>query len=136
MQGRFWIINSDHTLNNFLKRVNDEYAIHRYLLAKLETGKTRTEQQNAALHVFLRMVAEALNEKGITFEMFFKPGFEVPWTEEIVKDHVWRPLQKALTGEVKTSNATRTDYSEVYDHLNVKLAEHGIHVPWPTKDNK
>lgn len=134
MQGEFWIINSEEKLSNAITELRDMWNLHRWVTVQFKSGKTRTAKQNASLHLYLRMLANELNERGITFEQFFKEGFQVPWTDKIVKDNVWRPLQEAVTGEGKTSKASRRDYSKVYDPLNEKLASFGIHVPWPEKE--
>lgn len=111
------------------------------LLKRLDEGKstkveiiheTRTDKQNNALHLYLSQVAKVLNDKGITFEMFFKEGYQVEWSMEIVKNECWRPIQKALTGKQSTTKPKTADYIDIYEYLNRKLAEHGVHVPWPS----
>ena len=134
MSGEFWITNSTTTRSDFLVFARKTMDEHPYVMWEWVFGNFRSGKQNNALHVFCRLVAMELNAKGITFETFFKKGFEVPWTESIVKDNIWKPLQKAITGTEETSGARTTDYPKVYDHLNLKLSEHGIYVPWPVKD--
>lgn len=116
-------------------------AHYEFLLARLEEGKetsveihrgNRTDKQNSALHLYLSQVAKELNDKGITFEMFFNEGYRVEWTMEICKNELWRPIQKAITGKQSTTKPSTAQYPEIYDYLNRKLAEHSIHVPWPS----
>lgn len=49
----------------------------------------RTEQQRKSLHLWFRHTAKALNEAGISQEVFMaaliKHGLDVPWTEEAFK---------------------------------------------------
>ena len=94
----------------------------------------RTSKQQAALEVYCRMVAEELNEKGITMTQFFKGGFEVPFSQQIVKDHLWKPIQKVVLGIESTTDADTCGYNQVFEPLNLKLADWGIHVPWPEKE--
>jgi len=62
----------------------------------------------------------------------WKQGIALEWTGEDVKERLWKPVQKALTGEEKTSKAITLDYPAVYEVLNRKIAsETGVHVPWP-----
>jgi hypothetical protein len=100
----------------------------------VKTGKQRTNIQNACLHLYCTHVSEALNDAGISFTQFFKNGYEVPWSMEIVKDQMWRPIQKAITDKESTTEPLTNQYPKIYDYLNLKLGEHGIHVPWPSKE--
>lgn len=134
-QGEFSIVNSEDKLNHLLTELANLWNEHKFISVQVKTGKTRTQKQNAALHVYLRMLADELNNQGITIQQFFDEGYEMPWTPEIVKDNIWRVIQKAVIGEEKTSKAERPDYSKVYDILNKKLSESGIHIPWPEKND-
>jgi hypothetical protein len=116
-------------------------AHYEFLLARLEEGKEtsveiirkpRTDKQNNSLHLYLSQVAKALNDRNITFQMFFNEGYQVEWTKEICKNELWRPIQKAVTGKQSTTKPKTDQYSEIYEYLNRKLAEHGVHVPWPS----
>jgi tRNA U54 and U55 pseudouridine synthase Pus10 len=104
-----------------------------YVEVTYKIGNTRTNLQNNALHTYCNKVAIELNERGITFTDFFNPGFEVPWSKEIVKEQVWKPVQKAMTGEESTTKPKTNEYPKIYDQINLKLAEYGIHVPWPVR---
>lgn len=89
----------------------------------------RTDQQNRALHLWLRQVADQLQEKHYDFRDI---KVEVRPTEHLVKEYMWRPIQKALYGEVSTTELERAQVADVYDHLNKLLGERfAIHVPWP-----
>jgi hypothetical protein len=98
-----------------------------------KVDKQRTPTQNRCMHKFCNDVAEAMNDQGITFNMFFNPGFEMPWTKEIYLDNVWRVIQKAITGHDSTTRPTPKQYIEIYEILNRKHSEFGFHVPWPNR---
>lgn len=97
--------------------------------------KQRTNQQNKALHLYCRMLAEALNDAGLDQREVLKPGVEIPWNEESVKNSLWRPIQQAMLDIESTADAETTDYSQVYEvltrHLQQKL---GVNGPiWPNR---
>jgi len=94
---------------------------------------SRTLSQNAALHLWCEQVAQELNEHQLTCSNFFKEGHGVKFTKQIVKDEIWRPVQRAVTGEDSTRKPTKVQYGEIFDHVNGKLAEYGIHIEWPTE---
>ena len=77
-----------------------------YVVWEVDFGKPRTGKQNNALHVFCRLVAEELNKNGYSVESFFKEGVEIPFSAEIVKEHIWRPIQKAITDKDSTADLT------------------------------
>lgn len=129
------IINSEKSLYDHIDYLRAQFKIHHYLRVDVLTGKQRTPTQNKCVHLYCEQVSEELTNKGITFDMFFKPGFQVPWNKETVKENVWRPLQIAICNKVSTTEPLTTDYNKIYDYVNLKLADYEIHVPWPSKES-
>lgn len=130
------IINSKQSLESYKAFLDRQFEKDKYLRVTLKTGKQRSLTENGALHLFCTQLAEAMNDAGFDFRVFVKEGYPVKFTPELVKDYIWRPIQKAITGHESTKKAERGQYSEVYDALNLKLAEYGIHIPWPSKDRE
>jgi len=130
------IIDSQKALYDHIDYLREQFDEHKYLRTDTKTGKQRTSTQNASLHLYCQMIADELTERGINFEKFFKQGFEVPWTMEIVKDNIWRPVQIAICGEESTTKVLTSDYQKIYDPLNVKLIEMGMGIPWPSKHTR
>lgn len=128
-----YTINSEKSLYDHIDYLRSQFKKHKYLRIDVKTGKQRSDQQRKALQVYCKNVAYVLNDKGITFKMFFKDGFEVPWTMDIVKDEVWRPVQRAILNKESTTKPLTNEYQQVFEPLNLKLSEWGIHVPWPVK---
>jgi hypothetical protein len=128
------IINSKQSLEAYKTFLDAQFDQHKYLRPSLKTGKQRTSTQNASLHLFCDMLANALNDAGFDFRAFVKEGYAVPFTDDLVKDYIWRPIQKAITGKESTTKPETHQYALIYDAVNTKLVEHGIYVPWPSKD--
>ncbi len=85
---------------------------------EVKTSNQRTPPQNAALHLWLRNLATALNDAGYDIKAFpFKQGIELSWSEHTCKELIWRPVQEALTGKESTTEASKTEYGDVYVHL-------------------
>lgn len=99
-----------------------------------ETG-VRTLNQNSALHLGLQMIADALNHSGNDMRKVLKPEVEIPFTVESVKEFLWRPIQKVLTGKKSTTELTKIEPSEIWDVLMRHLGEkHEIeYLPFPSK---
>lgn len=107
------------------------------LPARMElTAGTRTLRQNSALHLWLGMVAKALNDAGADMKRTLRHDAEIPWTPEAVKEHLWRPVQEAMVGVESTADAERKDYAQVEETLARNIAQRvGVTLPpWPKKD--
>lgn len=131
-----WTVNSEEQMRAFMKHFNDQWIKHKFIRAKLSTGKQRTNLQNAALHRYCELLASNLNEKGFDMHMVLNNDIEVPWTKELVKELIWRPVQKSQTQEASTTKAERVDYSKVYDIINRYIGgKFGISVEWPERGN-
>lgn len=103
------------------------------LSVKRKTSK-RTLKQNAALHTFFTLLADALNGAGYSVPYvlkFFR--VELDWSLDSVKELLWRPTQKALIKKKSTTQLDKqTDINLIYEHLNRSLGEKlGIHVDFP-----
>ena len=103
---------------------------------EVKIEKQRTNLQNKALHKYFSMVSEALNAAGIDMRTFFKEGVDIPWSETLVKERIWKPVQEIVIAKGSTADAETHEYAQVYEILNRKLAEYGIHVSWPSRFNR
>ena len=128
------IIDSQKALYDHIDYLRSQFDEHKYLRTDTKTGKQRTSTQNKCVHLYCEQVSQELTGKGITFDMFFNPGFEVPWNMLTVKENIWRPLQIAICDKVSTTEPLTTDYNKIYEYVNLKLSDYGIHVPWPSKE--
>lgn len=133
-QGEFWVVNNKHSLQVFTKHIEHLYDTKGYVTLKWRTGKTRTHKQNNALHVYCRMLSEALNDAGYDMKKTLKQEAEIPWTTELVKQYLWKPVQEAVTGADSTSTAGTEDYDKVHQVLSKHLSEKfNVYIPFPAK---
>ena len=133
-QGEFWVVNNKHSLQVFTKHIEHLYDTKGYVTLKWRTGKTRTHKQNNALHVYCRMLSEALNDAGYDMKKTLKQEVEIPWTTELVKQYLWKPVQEVVTGADSTSTAGTEDYDKVHQVLSKHLSEKfNVYIPFPAK---
>lgn len=129
------IINSQASLNAFMTHLQSEFEKHKYLKIAVKTGKQRTLTQNAALHLYCQMLADAFNDAGMDMKTVLKDEVEIPWTMESTKNHLWKPIQKIVTGKESTTKPLTHEYGEIYEVLSRFLSEKkGVFVPWPSND--
>ncbi len=95
----------------------------------------RTNRQNNALHVLFKLLADELNESGLDMRKTLKPGVEIPWTGDSVKEYLWRPIQQAQLNKKSTTELTTKEIDAVFDTINRHIGEKfGLFVPFPSID--
>jgi len=94
----------------------------------------RTALQNRAIRKFWSMLAEGLNNAGLDWRKVLKPEVEVPWSESMAGEMLWRPVQKAMYNTESTTQLETGHVKEVYETLNRHLSQKfGLHVPFPER---
>ena len=130
------VINSKQSLDAYIAHLEAQFEQHKYLRVTLKTGKQRSLPENNAMHRYCDQLAKALNDAGLDFRQTLRQDIEVPWNGDLVKDFLWRPVQKAMTGHTSSKKPDRGQYGKIYETLNRHTsAKWGLFVPWPCKDN-
>lgn len=128
-------IASQSDLQGFVNLLNESIKTFGPVTLSLEPAeRQRTLTQNRCLHLYCELLADALNDAGYDMLKVLKPGAEIPWTKNSVKEHLWKPIQQAMTAKASTTEPTTVEYQDVYRALDRHLSEKlGISVPWPTR---
>tara|TARA_Y100000034_G_C6594633_1_gene258436 strand:- start:58 stop:375 length:318 start_codon:yes stop_codon:yes gene_type:complete len=96
----------------------------------------RTEKQNNSLHAYCQGLADELNSAGLDMRVVLKPEYEIPWTKESVKEHLWRTAQTYMFSKKSTTELSTDEISQVYEVVNRHIAKHGISVPFPSTEEQ
>ena len=100
-----------------------------------KAAKRRTTTQNAAAHKWFRDIAMALNDAGYSVNDRHVIKMDVPFTEEIVKSHMFSKIIDSMFDEPKTSRLTKSQMSEAVEVMNRLLADNwNIYVPFPSEE--
>lgn len=95
----------------------------------------RTLSQNAAMHKFFQMLSDDLTNAGLDMQKTLKPGVSIPWTPEMTKLLLWKPIQDAMYSKDSTTSLTTKEVNAVYEVLIRHLAEKfNITTPFPGED--
>lgn len=95
----------------------------------------RTPQQNKALNLYLRELAQALNDAGLDMTVVLNPGVAIPWNQDMAKEFLWRPIQKVMTRKESTTQLDKLDVSSIYEVLDRHIAEKfGVRVDFPSDE--
>lgn len=70
----------------------------------------RTIQQNKALHLWFRMLANTLNENGVDMATILsKFIIDIPATEHNIKEDIFKPVMFAMYGKRSTTNLLKKE---------------------------
>lgn len=95
--------------------------------------KTRTSQQNRALHLYFAQLAEALNDAGMDMRAVIRTNVEIPWTPLSIKEYLWRPVQNKSLHKKSTTELTIGEIDKIYEVVNKVVGERtGVHIPFPS----
>ena len=99
--------------------------------------KKRTLKQNKSLHKYCDMLADELNMAGYDMKKVLKPGIDIMWTPESVKNYLWRPVMHAMFDKISTTELETKDVTKVYETLNRHTASRfGISVVFPSEEEQ
>ncbi len=100
-----------------------------------EIKATRTTKQNAALHVYYGIISESLNELGMTFQYTGLTGkmLELPYNEKLVKETIWRDVQRSLFGIESTTEINTQQINQIIDVITEFFSRKGVVIEFPCK---
>ncbi len=91
-----------------------------------------TPNQRNALHLYFEMLACALNNAGYDMKKTLKEEVEIPWQKMMVKEYLWKPIEKIMVDKDSTEEMTNKDVNEIYKVLDRHIAQKfGVSVPFP-----
>lgn len=100
----------------------------------------RTIKQNSSLHLYCSQMAEELNNGGIDFKKYLEVverRLDVPWTMQLFKDYVWRPVMESQHDIESTTEMDTGNPSDVHRIVDKFMAEKfGVSRPWPDRFNR
>ena len=61
-----------------------------------------------------------------------KEEVEIPWQKMMVKEHLWKPIEKIMVDKDSTEEMTNKEVNEIYKVLDRHIAQKfGVSVPFP-----
>lgn len=100
----------------------------------VKAKSSRTLTQNAAIHVYFELLAEALNDAGKELKkMLMANEVDIPWCKDSVKALLWKPIQAAMEKGDSTTELSTVTVSEVYLVLSRHISSnYGVNVEFPS----
>jgi len=92
----------------------------------------RTLQQNKALHLWYKQLAETLNNSGFDMKSVIK-DVDIPWSAYTVKEHLFRPTMKTMLGKDSTTELETHEIDQIFGVISKVIGERtGIFIPFPS----
>jgi len=97
--------------------------------------QTRSNRQNAALHLYFTFCSNALNKSGIEFCYRGLKGMdiEIPWNSDLFKSMVWKPIQITLFDFESTTQLKTDQINQILDVLTRHFASIGLQINFPNQ---
>jgi len=99
-----------------------------------EVKQTRSSLQNRALYLYFTFIAETLNDHGLylqTMDLFGLP-VEKLWNKDLVKEFIWKPIQKALFDIESTTKLKTNELDVIINVLTNHFAKLELSVNFPS----
>ena len=103
--------------------------------SKVTNEKQRTLSQNNALHLYFELIATEMNLAGYDLRETL-PKVDIPWSKDLVKEAIWKPIQLAWLKKESTIELTKSEVTEVYEIVNRWLSELKIEVEFPNIEHE
>jgi hypothetical protein len=110
-----WTVKDSNTAKFFIAYIESqvEQRIDRvYTIQKMD----RTYRQNNTLHLLFRTMAKGLNDAGFEIPHPFKPDLEIPYSEESVKELLYKPI---ITMYFKVNKSSELDSEQLSESMNI-----------------
>ena len=95
-----------------------------------------TPQQLKALNVYCKLLADAYRDAGLDVRTVLRNDIEIPWNQGMVKELIWRPVKKVVTGEQSTKDIYSDDVTMIYDIVNRHSSTKGVSILFPSEKTK
>jgi hypothetical protein len=97
------------------------------------TDTKRTLSQNKSLHLMFEQLANELNDNGLDVRSTLKEDIEIPWNSYLIKELIWKKVQKAQLGKESTTQLTTKEINQVFEVIARHLAQKfGIVIEFPS----
>ena len=128
-----YTLNSEQSFKDCYYEMWRWWSEKKYLQITANDSRRRTNPQNRALHKYCQLLADELNAAGhhMRVTVHVKEA-EIDWSMQLVKDVIWREIQKAVVKKESTAELTTVEIQQVYETVNRFTSDRfGIGIEWP-----
>ena len=99
-------------------------------------NRVRTITQNSALHLLFTHISKALISLSIDYhytDLFSGEIVYIPYNDYLVKEFIWKPIQKTMFGITSTKELDTPKINAVLEVLQKFFADRGIQINFPSR---
>ena len=134
MTGQSWVVKDKTQADFFCTFIHTQVKESKEYIYSIKAGG-RTNRQNRAAHLCFRNLADALNDAGFGIPHPLNSKLEIPYTEESVKELLYRPVIKAMHNKTSTSELETKELTQSFDAMLNRIAEvTGVVVHFPSHE--
>ena len=134
MTGQSWVVRDKTQAEFFCTFIHTQVKEGKEYIYSIKAGG-RTNRQNRAAHLCFRNLADALNDAGFGIPHPLNSKLEIPYTEESVKELLYRPVIKAMHNKTSTSELETKELTQSFDAMLNRIAEvTGVVVHFPSHE--
>lgn len=94
----------------------------------------RTPRQNRSAHLWFKHIADELNSSGMDMQTVLAKRVGIRWTEEAVKESLFKVLAKAMYQKDSTTKLSTKEFTHVAEQLSDVMArDYGVIVEFPSE---
>jgi len=117
-------------------KIRSAYIAGYKITVTIEKPK-RTDQQRKAIEVYCQILAKKLSDAGKDIMTTLRREASIPWTQELIKALVWKPIQKTMFDTNSTTKLNTGQVTKIYEVINRHMGEnHGISFNFPNYDGR
>jgi len=126
-----WCIVEDHKTDGITFTPLDKDRAYTVLK---KTTNNRTIKQNASMWKYLSLLANALNDAGLSIQKVMK--WDLVWSKDTAKQFLWDIIMKAITQKTSSTKLASNELTKIHRYLDLKMQEKGIeHIPFPSEES-
>jgi hypothetical protein len=127
----WWIVDTKEKAEFFIAFIKDQLQSNNIITYSLKE-ENRTQRQNSAMHLWFRQIADELNDCGCWVKHPFSESLEIPFTDVLVKEMLYKPIIKSMYQKDSTGKLTVKEVGESAEVLIKWLAENkSVYIPFP-----
>ena len=117
-----------------LRRATDKAIENKNVVEFKRIIQNRSTRQNSALHLYYTFIAQELNDLGIAYQYTGISGntFELKYTDSLVKEFIWRPIQIAMFDIKSTRKINTFQINDIIDVITNFFAGQGVVLEFPS----
>lgn len=120
--GHYWHVKTRDQATAFADWIFNEQEAGRERLFEIIEAH-RTTKQNAALHSMFRRLSKRLNDSGFDITHPLNNEIGIPWSEESVKELLFKPVMKSMFNKISTKKLTSEELTKLVDVTLNRIAE-------------